>query len=141
MPIKPPTFRARNQPTRKQLNDDYEERRRAAKPWRKWYCAARWLSLRASQLRDQPLCQHCLEQEPQKIVAATVVHHVRRHDGDPALFYDRGNVASLCVDCHDGPVQEREKRGEPWTPGGPKTLDSSKPTPVATQQSFLREFP
>ncbi len=118
MPMRPPTFRPAGAPTRKQQNDAYEQRRRAAKPWRKWYYTQRWLSLRAALFGRQPLCQHCLEQMPHRITAAEVAHHIRAHNGDEALFYDPNNLASLCTPCHDGPVQEREKRGNPWTPRG-----------------------
>jgi 5-methylcytosine-specific restriction endonuclease McrA len=116
--MKPPTFRPAGAPTRKQQNDAYEQRRRASKPWRKRYYSQRWLALRASHLGRQPLCQHCYEQHPQRITAAEVVHHIVAHNGDEALFYDQNNLASLCTDCHDGPIQELEKRGNPWVPRG-----------------------
>lgn len=118
MPMKPPTFRPAGAPTRQQQNASYEKRRHAANPWRKWYFSSRWLTLRASILAQQPLCQHCIEQQPQRITAAAVVHHVRAHKGDKELFYDPNNLASLCSDCHDGPIKQREMRGDPWTPGG-----------------------
>ncbi len=118
MPSKPPTFRPSHSPSRKQLNTEYEARRRTAKPWRKWYYTARWYALRDAQLRLQPLCQHCREQEPSTIAAAYIVHHIVAHKGDATLFFDQRNVASVCKPCHDGPIHALEIRGEVWVPRG-----------------------
>ncbi|MFG1256325.1 HNH endonuclease signature motif containing protein [Xanthobacter flavus] len=39
-----------------------------------------------------------------------VCDHVRPHRGDPALFWDEGNLQTLCKPCHDGAKQSAERR-------------------------------
>ena len=50
------------------------------------------------------------------VEAATIVHHVKAHKGDLALFYDPGNLQSLCAPHHDSAAQREEKSGTKWTP-------------------------
>jgi 5-methylcytosine-specific restriction protein A len=50
-------------------------------------------------------------QEAGRIVAATVVDHKQPHKGNPVLFWDRGNLQSLCRDHHDVSKQRDEARG------------------------------
>jgi hypothetical protein len=40
-----------------------------------------------------------------------VCHHKRPHKGDEALFWDQGNLASSCADCHDVDEQRIERGG------------------------------
>jgi 5-methylcytosine-specific restriction enzyme A len=59
----------------------------------------RWTRYRAVYLAEHPLCVECLRAgvaEP-----ATVIHHVRDHRGDAALFWDQGNHVAICKRCHD----------------------------------------
>lgn len=49
--------------------------------------------------------------ESEIITEANVVDHVRKHDGDAALFWDSNNLQSLCAPCHDG-VKQRLDNGE-----------------------------
>jgi len=51
----------------------------------------------------------CLEHG--HIRAATIVDHRKAHEGDPELFWDRGNLQSLCKDHHDTAKQRDEARG------------------------------
>lgn len=95
---------------RRLRNREYDERRRQEKPWRKLYATARWAALRAGQLLSQPLCERCGERN--MVVAATVVHHREPHKGDPALFFDAGNLASSCKRCHDIDEQRIERGGK-----------------------------
>lgn len=62
------------------------------------YRTARWLKLRGIALAGHPICAACARAG--RITAATDVHHVRRHGGDPALFFDFSNLECLCVSCH-----------------------------------------
>jgi 5-methylcytosine-specific restriction protein A len=80
-----------------------------ASPWHHWYSKQRWLTLRSRQLWDEPLCQMC--QEAGRIVAATVVDHIKPHKGDPELFWNRQNLQSLCKAHHDVSKQRDEVRG------------------------------
>jgi len=113
MPSKPPTFHPSGRGA-KQREADYEVRRRREQPWRKKYYTTRWYALRDRQLTKQPLCEHCLQSNPSRITAATVVHHKTPHRGDDALFYDPNNLESACQPCHDGPLQSAERT----RPGG-----------------------
>lgn len=81
----------------------------AAPEVKRLYGTKRWYRLRHHQLSKQPLCALC--QKLGKVTAATVVDHVRPHRGDEALFFDAGNLQSLCKPCHDGAKQQLEKSG------------------------------
>jgi 5-methylcytosine-specific restriction protein A len=63
------------------------------------YHDQRWLSLRAAQLAKDPLCCECMTD--QRLTQATVVDHIKPHNGDPELFYDPDNLRSLCKRHHD----------------------------------------
>jgi 5-methylcytosine-specific restriction enzyme A len=80
-------------------------------PWRAWFKTARWAKLRLFVFkRDLFTCQ---EQTCGKIEAKTsllVAHHKRPHRGNPLLFWDTENLTTVCKDCHDGPIQARERR-------------------------------
>ena len=87
----------------------HDARRRALKPWRNWYKLRRWLDLREGQLTRQPLCERCLKDF--RVRRATVAHHLIKHEGDAALFWDPDNLASSCKPCHDRHEQAQEARG------------------------------
>lgn len=53
-----------------------------------------WRRLRRRHITAHPLCEVCLEDEVVEV--ATVVHHLSRHDGDPVLFFNAGELVSLC---------------------------------------------
>lgn len=90
-------------------NREYDARRRQ-RPWRKLYSTPQWRALRAAQLAKEPLCNRCADRG--RVVAATVAHHVKAHKGDEVLFFDAGNLASLCADCHDIDEQRIERGGK-----------------------------
>lgn len=75
----------------------------------KLYDRVEWKRLRLEQLRAAPFCAFCNAQG--HLVPATVVDHRIPHRGDEALFFDRGNLQSLCKRCHDGAKQALEKSG------------------------------
>ena len=85
--------------------------------WRGWYSLARWRhpkhGLRIRVLtRDLFTCQMrgCGKAEPD--TSLLVADHKIPHRGDPALFWDEGNLWTLCKDCHDRVKQAEERRAE-----------------------------
>jgi 5-methylcytosine-specific restriction endonuclease McrA len=80
-----------------------DHRSEEAARYRRLYKTARWKRLREYQLATHPLCRFCLLTED--VTEATIVDHVRRHDGDADLFYDPDNLQSLCKHHHDSAKQ------------------------------------
>ncbi len=71
---------------------------------RKWYRLKRWKLLRRGVLADAAYqCAAC-----GVITVDLQVDHIRKHDGDPALFWDGANLQALCAPCH----QRKTMRGE-----------------------------
>ena len=63
---------------------------------RRWYRTARWFRMRAVVLRAaRYTCASC-----GAVSSRLDVDHIERHDGDPYLFWDPGNVQALCSTCH-----------------------------------------
>ena len=87
-----------------------------AAEYRKFYKTARWERLRRTQLGANPLCRYCYERED--IVEATVVDHIKKHDGDTTLFWDPCNLQSLCKPCHDGFKQRLDRGSKAVAYGG-----------------------
>ena len=54
--------------------------------------------LRPDQLAKEPWCAECGRIGLR--VRATDVDHIVDHKGDPELFFDPGNLQSLCHSCH-----------------------------------------
>lgn len=108
MPTMPPTLGSNGQ-SKQQRRRVFDQQRRAAKPWRKWYSTARWRRIRAKQLADNPLCKRC--EARGEVAAATVCDHRERHNGDPDLFWN-GPFDSLCKPCHDGEKQREENAAQ-----------------------------
>lgn len=79
-----------------------------AKAWQHLYWSARWQRLRAAQLARAPLCEWC--KKCGRVTAAAVVHHVQKHSGNEALFFE-GKLESLCKLCHDSSAQAEERLG------------------------------
>jgi len=91
--------------------DDQKERQRYrdAQPWRAWYKTARWQALRWSVLvRDVFTCQRCKRVEAD--TSQLVADHRKAHRGDERLFWDIGNLWTLCKRCHDS-WKQRQERG------------------------------
>ena len=74
------------------------------------YNRAAWRRLREHQLRTEPLCR--LDKQLGKLVPATVADHVKPHRGDLELFFDAGNLQSLCKTCHDAHKQAQEHNAD-----------------------------
>ncbi|WP_338147037.1 HNH endonuclease signature motif containing protein [Vermiculatibacterium agrestimuris] len=75
-----------------------------AREWHKLYRTKRWKSMRYAQLLNEPFCRECAKRGER--VRATDVDHIRPHRGDPALFYDTGNLQSLCHRCHSAKTRK-----------------------------------
>lgn len=73
------------------------------------YDSVRWRRLRASVLREEPLCLMCAEMG--RTTAATTVDHIVPHGGDPVAFWKRDNLQSLCASCHSGSKRIQEGKG------------------------------
>ncbi len=83
----------------------YDAKRRAEKPWRKWYNTARWKLLRLRVfLRDVYRCKMCGEP-----TVEPVADHITPHHGIAALFWDENNIQTLCTTCHDIHKQRLER--------------------------------
>jgi 5-methylcytosine-specific restriction protein A len=84
-------------------------------PWRGWYKTRRWQDLRmAVFVRDGFVCQRsgvlCIGRHPAP--DSPVANHRVPHKGDPALFWDIGNIETVTKAVHDGEVQAEERAGE-----------------------------
>ncbi|KAA0689841.1 HNH endonuclease [Neorhizobium sp. P12A] len=80
-----------------------DRRSEEAAQYRRLYNGKRWKALRAWQLAREPLCRFCLITE--EVTEATVVDHIRKHNGQLDLFYAVDNLQSLCKHHHDSAKQ------------------------------------
>jgi 5-methylcytosine-specific restriction enzyme A len=106
LPVKPPVHRppgAKSAATVKRALDG--QRPSAA---RRGY-GPRWRRARAAFLAQHPLCAAC--EARGHVVSATVVDHVVPHRGDQVLFWDKGNWAPACKDCHDAKTAREGRWG------------------------------
>jgi 5-methylcytosine-specific restriction protein A len=63
---------------------------------RTWYYSARWVRLRQQVLQNQAYsCAVC-----GRVSTHLDVDHVRKHQGDPAWFWNPDNLQALCATCH-----------------------------------------
>lgn len=98
-------------PTPKQERDRrYDAKRRQQNIARPLYKTKRWLTIRAQQLEQQPLCAYCLKGSPKRYTEANVCDHVNPHDGDPMKFW-LGPFQSLCEHHHNSAKKGEESRG------------------------------
>ncbi|UHC84878.1 HNH endonuclease [Pseudomonas sp. NIBR-H-19] len=78
-------------------------------PWHHLYKTKRWYRLRWHQLQAEPTCRFC--RALGTVTAADTVDHIKPHKGDEVLFFDGGNLQSLCASCHNSVKQRQEKSG------------------------------
>ena len=62
------------------------------------YNSYRWQQLRKWHKRREPLCVEC--ERRGVIRRAEQVDHITPHRGNEQLFFDPGNLQSLCTTCH-----------------------------------------
>ena len=94
---------------RSMRNAGVQERKESA-AWHYLYSTRRWLEMRARQLLIEPFCRECAKAGERR--RATDVDHIVPHRGDKSLFYDKGNLQSLCHSCHSRKTR-RELGGLP----------------------------
>jgi len=78
---------------------EYDRERRQTQPWRAWQQSKRWQKVAAWHKDQHPLCEQC-EREG-RVTAAYLVDHIIPHNGSAALFWDAGNLQSMCSACHE----------------------------------------
>ncbi|MFZ5736322.1 MAG: HNH endonuclease [Pseudomonadota bacterium] len=77
-------------------------------PWKRWYKTSRWAALRLTIfLRDHYTCRRCTKLEGD--TSRLVCDHIKPHRGDERLFWDEGNLQTLCKSCHDSAKQAEEQ--------------------------------
>lgn len=64
----------------------------------RWYVSRRWQRLRVQVLQDEPFCRACRRAGRKTLTVD--IDHIRKHDGDQSLFWDRANLQGLCKACH-----------------------------------------
>jgi len=80
------------------------ERDRPNRDTRRWYRIDAWTAVRRIVLAEaQYTCAAC-----GLLTVNLHVDHIRKHNGDPALFWGRSNLQALCPRCH----QQKTERGE-----------------------------
>ncbi|RZL68769.1 MAG: HNH endonuclease [Variovorax sp.] len=72
----------------------YDKRKTAERGY-----GSRWQRARLMFLHKHPLCVMCQKQGRYEL--ATVVDHIKPHNGDEILFWDHANWQSLCKPHHD----------------------------------------
>lgn len=110
MTASPKRFRMRAQPSRQQLNREFDARRGSAS--KRGY-GHRWSKAAKTHLARHPLCRGC---EAEGVVAAAdLVDHVEPHRGDQNKFWASSMWQSSCRWHHDVVKQRLElmwSRGE-----------------------------
>lgn len=90
-----------------------DARRERIEPWRAWYRLKRWAELREIILiRDLYTCQRTgvLLIGTYPAPDSPVIHHIRRHHGNPELFWDPDNLQAVSKQVHDSELQAEERR-------------------------------
>lgn len=93
----------------KRERDQRHDARRRQRPYRRWYSTRTWKLIRAQRLAEEPLCRMCRKEG--HTTAATIVDHIKKHNGNWDLFADYDNTQSLCKTHHDSTKQSEERRG------------------------------
>lgn len=97
-----------------------DRQRSATQPWRAWYWHPRWRGTEKNSyqdglrwrilIRDLFTCCMCKRMETND--SLLVVDHRRPHRGDEGLFWDEGNLQTLCKTCHDSIKQRMDRTGQ-----------------------------
>lgn len=84
--------------------------RMATSPWRRWYNSARWRALRRVIFaRDLYTCQWPGCGFTTADTSRLVADHRDPHRGDELLFWNEGNLQTLCKPHHDSGKQRAER--------------------------------
>lgn len=87
--------------------------RKASADYHSLYSLPVWIKvLRPRRLMQEPFCRECAKLGFR--TTATVVDHIKPHEGDMALFCDFENTQSLCKHHHDAKTlaEQRAKHGK-----------------------------
>ena len=66
-----------------------------------------WQQARLEHLRANPFCVMCRVEG--RVTQATHVDHIKPHNGNMAVFWNRDNWQSLCAHCHSAHKQRIER--------------------------------
>lgn len=69
-----------------------------------------WRKARRIYLSQHPLCVMCTDEG--RVDAATEVDHIKKHNGDPVLFWDENNWQGLCAFHHRSVKAQIERSGK-----------------------------
>jgi 5-methylcytosine-specific restriction protein A len=70
----------------------------------RWYDLARWARLREEVFVEQAYaCAQC-----GRVQLRLELDHIRKHEGQPGVFWNRENLQGLCTPCHT----RKTRRGE-----------------------------
>ncbi len=83
-----------------------------------------------------------------RITPATVVDHIKPHEGNPEMFWEEDNVQSLCKPCHDSKTAREDgrwgKKSVVYTyglgVGGSTSLKPARPGAGAWLHARIREI-
>lgn len=70
----------------------------------------KWQQARKVFLQSNPLC--CMCKKDGRIEPATVADHIKPHQGDLKLFWDRKNWQAICARHHNSDKQALERSGK-----------------------------
>jgi 5-methylcytosine-specific restriction protein A len=76
----------------------------------RFYSSKQWQTLRAMKRRHNPLCEDCLEKNPQALTPVQVVDHVLPLERYHELALTLENLRSLCHVCHEAKSQRSHAR-------------------------------
>lgn len=68
------------------------------------YQTNEWKRLRAEVIREQECCTYCGSH------INLQVHHIKRHYGNPNIFFDKENLLVVCEQCHSK-ISMRQVKG------------------------------
>ena len=70
----------------------------------------RWRKLRKTFLAENPLCVMCIDED--RVAPATELDHIKKHNGNPELFWDIKNLQGLCAFHHRSVKSQMERTGK-----------------------------
>lgn len=89
---------AKHQSTSRSVRRSILGDRKVSATWHYLYHTYRWREMRVAQLTAHPFCRACAEVGIRR--RAEDVDHIVPHKGDKKIFFDAGNLQSLCHSCH-----------------------------------------